>query len=238
MRIAICDDEMIQLQMLKEYVNEWITMNNYSIEVSGFTSANQLWMLEENSEKIDIYLLDIQMEGMNGMQLAQKIRAQNERSMIIFVSAVSDYIFDGFNVQALNYLLKPVKKEQLFTCLKKAYQTLQCEEEFICLISGKESRRFCVNRISFVESLGHYVDIYYGDEVVHLKMNLSQLEELLSGYKFMKPHRSFLVNLAHVTSIRKKEIIMDNKQLIPIARGKWEEVNAQFIQFHKLEGNI
>lgn len=128
MKIAICDDEASQLQSVKEDVEIWCKNHLSSFTIFTFQSAEQLWMSIENSEQIDIYLLDIQMKGMNGMELAQKIRVTNEHSVILFISGVSDYVYDGFNVKALNYLLKPVKQEHLFACLHKAVETL-CEEE-------------------------------------------------------------------------------------------------------------
>lgn len=238
MKIAICDDEVAQLQSVKEDVEIWCKNHLSSFTILTFQSAEQLWMSMENSEQIDIYLLDIQMEGMNGMELAQKIRSTNEHSVILFISGVSDYVYDGFNVKALNYLLKPVKQEHLFASLHKAVEMLCEEEKVICLTIGKETRRLSLDKIIYIESFAHYVDIHYGSESLHCKMNLSQLEKQLPPDLFMQAHRSFIVNVIYVNGIQKKELRLKNGQSIPIARGRWEEVNEKFITFHKQRGHI
>lgn len=95
-----------------------------------------------------------------------------------------------------------------------------------------------LDKIIYIESFAHYVDIHYGSESLHCKMNLSQLEQQLPLDLFMKPHRSFIVNIMHVNCIQKKELRLKNGQSIPIARGKWEDVNEKFITLHKQRGHI
>lgn len=236
MKIAICDDEPIQVQLIESFVKEWAQNAKVTLQLNTFQSAQQLWL--SSDEIYDIYLLDIQMPKMNGMVLAKKIRLQNEHSIIIFITGVIEYIYDGFNVNALNYLLKPIQKDHLFECLSKAQKALEKEEEHIFITIDKEQRMLTTNKIISIESFSHYLNVNYKEEIFHMKMNLSEIEELLSMDEFVKPHRSFIVNINEITTIRKKEIVLKNGNVIPIARGKWDEINQKFIKYHRIGGKL
>lgn len=232
MKITICDDEAIQVAMIKEYVSKWSNMNNHTCMLKTYSSADHLWFSFQEESDIDILLLDIQMDGMNGITLAKKIREINEKVVIIFITGVVDYIYDGFNVNALNYLLKPIKQDQLFNCLNKAVEQLEKEDHFICINVDKQVYKLNERKIRYIESIAHYIDIHYEDEVYHIKKNLTDMESELNSQMFYKVHRSFLVNMDFVERITKVEVILNDGMHLPIARGKWNNVNQAFIHYH------
>lgn len=123
LRIGICDDEKAILACLEQYVGEWVRVKGEIADIKSFSSAEQLWFSYDEAH-FDILLLDIQMQGMDGITLSKKIRNEDERVQIVFITAVSDYISEGYEVFALHYLLKPVEKEKIFSVLDKAVKNL------------------------------------------------------------------------------------------------------------------
>ena len=117
--IAVCDDEKSQLEYLSDIIKKWSDIMNKPCVLSLFESAEEFWF-EYGKNRFDIAVLDIQMSGQNGMELAKELRKLNDKISIIFVTGISDYIGEGYNVYAVNYLLKPIDENKLFEALSAA----------------------------------------------------------------------------------------------------------------------
>lgn len=113
-RIAICDDEQLDIKYIKELLHIWQEETNISLQLETFTSAENFLFHYAEDKLYDIILLDIELGGMDGVTMAKKIRKENKTVQIIFISGYSDYIAEGYEVEALHYLLKPVNKENCF----------------------------------------------------------------------------------------------------------------------------
>lgn len=113
-KIAICDDAFTDLHYVQQCLHEWANHNHVPISVDSFSSAESFLFHYTDQKDYDIVLLDIEMKEMNGIKLAKKIRQSNPTVQIIFISGYSDYICDGYDVEALHYLLKPLDKENCF----------------------------------------------------------------------------------------------------------------------------
>ena len=133
LKIAVIEDNEVQSRLLKDYANEWANKNNLLPEIKLFSSGEQFWFEFEELSDIDIILLDIQMLRISGIELAKKIRKTKSNAVIIFITGIPDYMQEGYDVEALHYLLKPVKKEKLFDCLDRALkkQDKVKEENFV-----------------------------------------------------------------------------------------------------------
>lgn len=249
LHITICDDEPVQQTLLSGYVAEWQKMTGTEAEVEKFDSADRFFFAWEEKKETDILLLDIEMPGMDGMMLAHKLRESGESVQIIFVTGKPDYVFLGYEVDAVSYLMKPVRKEQLFSCLERAKERSGRKEAELLIETAGEVQKIKVRDVCYLESQAHDTLFYLAGNVRrgHLGEKTGQMpEEVLCSKKgihvwekevaekssyFYKPHRSYFVNLAHVDKIAKKEIQMDNGTVIPIARGKWEEINLAYMKF-------
>lgn len=117
--IAVCDDEKSQLEYLSDVIKKWSDTMNKPCVLSFFESAEEFWF-EYGKNRFDIAVLDIQMSGQNGMELAKELRKLNDKISIIFVTGISDFIGEGYNVYAINYLLKPIDENRLFDALSAA----------------------------------------------------------------------------------------------------------------------
>ena len=131
MRVAICDDEQVQLELLEKYLSEWGKERSILIETSLFLSGESFLFSWAEDKAYDLLILDIEMGKINGMELAGKLRRQDEELPILFITGYDSYMAQGYEVSALHYLLKPVQKEKLFAVLDRLQQR------------ERKKRRFC-----------------------------------------------------------------------------------------------
>lgn len=227
--IAICDDDNNQVNGLKKMLTEW---NGGSL-IREYSSAEQ-FLFNYPDVSCDLLLLDIEMGDMNGMELAKTLRAKGDMLPIIFITGFSEYIGDGYDVEALHYLLKPVNKEKLFKVLDRYVDRHKAGSRII-LHSGDETVLAASDDIMYLEAFGKktHVAMKNGRKII-CTGGLSALSEKL-GQGFVSCHRSYVVNLGFVGSVSKGEITMDGGEKIPISRRSYDSVNRAFIEYYKEE---
>ena len=159
--------------------------------------------------------------------MARKLRRENDTVQIVFVTGYSDYISEGYEVEALHYLMKPVKPEKLYAVLDRAAEKLSKNERVLCLESGGEMVRIPVPHIRYAEVYGNYVTIH-ARESLTVRMTLGELEGQLDD-RFYRAGRSVVVNLTQISRVSKKEIILRDGTPIPLPRGAYEGVNRAII---------
>lgn len=154
MRICFCDDEPAMRQLLEQMVRRWAQQTGTACELSCCASAEQ--MLFENQENFafDLILLDIQMERMDGIQLAKTIRQRDQRVLIAFLTAVREHVFEGYEVQAVRYLLKPLQEEKLFELLQLAADRAREQRPYLILGPEGERRKVYLDALLSVEAQG------------------------------------------------------------------------------------
>ena len=226
-KIAICDDLATDRKYLSSLCEIWGRHSCYHIQISEFTSAENFLFNYAEKKDFDILLLDIEMGAMDGVTMARKLRQDNQTVQIIFITGYSDYISDGYEVDALHYLMKPLQEEKLFTVLDRAVTKLIKSERILNIISQGEMLRLPVCQISYVEVNSNYITIH-SQQSITLKMTLSELEKKLDSH-FFRVGRSALVNLEKITRVTKKEIYLQNGSIISLPRGAYEKVNRAII---------
>lgn len=152
---AICDDEPAQARLLSQLVSGWCAGQGEACQITCYPSAEALLFAWEDEPSADILLLDILMGQMNGMELARKLRQRRERLQILFITGTPDFVFAGYGVEAVSYLMKPVKEEELFRCLALAQSRLARQEPEVLVEAGDVCRRVPLAEISYLESFGH-----------------------------------------------------------------------------------
>lgn len=223
-RIAIVDDDKTQSEYIKNIVSVWASESNIAVAISVFGSAEAL-LFDEREQ--DILLLDIEMPGMSGIELAKKIREHNEAAPIVFITGYSDYIAEGYDVSALHYLLKPIDKAKLYSVLDKAVKQIGRNEKMLTLeVSGET---FCVplREIRYIEVSGNYVTVHAKQDF-KVKKTLGELETLLDE-RFTRTGRSFIVNLGFVRRITKTDVFLSSGESVPLSRGMYESLNRAII---------
>lgn len=230
MNIAICDDEPVQLMHIHSLAEKWSTDSDICIQVSLFSNADEL-LFNYTPGRYDVLLLDIQMEGENGISLAKKIRRCNDGAAIVFITAVSDYVFDGYDVGAVQYLLKPVDEYKLFECLETAHKKRPDSGKLI-FETEEGSMVLPENEILYFEACSHKTKIVLNDKELLINQKFSDAAERLSDC-FYQCHRSYIVNMKHVNSIKKYAAVLDCGADVPVSRRIYNDFNRAFIAFYR-----
>lgn len=231
--IAICDDEKMQVELLEKYVNSWAKINNKKINIKKFYTGDAFHFNWSEDKRCEILLLDIEMPGINGVELARRIREEDEIINIIFVTAITDHIGEGYDVSAINYLIKPIKEEKLHECLDIAINKIPKEANWILIEEDGEIIRIKETDILFVESFSHRVEINTLDENYTIRKNIGVMEKELNEDLFIRCHRSYIVSLLHIKTIGRDEIQLDNGEIIPLSRRRYKDVNMKFINYFR-----
>ena len=234
--IAICDDVAAELHQISEQTRQWADAHQISIHITTFQSAEHFLFHYADHPEYDILLLDIEMEGISGMELARRIREDNHAIQILFITGFSDYIQEGYDVEALHYLMKPVSQEKLSEVLNRAVARLQKpRNSILCTVEGTTQKLY-LDEIVYIEILSHTLTIH-GQQDYQLHMTIGEIQKQL-GDQFCRCHRSFLVNLEKIRTIRQTDILMDTGVSVPMSRRLAADVNRAFFQYYRKEASL
>lgn len=236
MNIAVIEDEKPHRDLLCHYLQQWRDKTGRPARLEAFGSAEAFWFRYQEQKDFDVLFIDIQMPGMNGMELARQIREGNRDIVLVFATGVSEYLEEGYEVEALHYLLKPLSQEKVEHCLEKALQR-RPPRNFVTLHAGQETLKVSQECINYVEAWGRGCRIGRAGEqaVLEVKENLSELEGMLDGGEFMKCHRSFLCRISNIHHIAREDIIFDDGSAIPVSRRLYQQANKRFIVYFRKE---
>lgn len=230
MKIAICDDDSVQLKYINSLAEKWSCITGEKSVISLYSNAEEFFF-NYTPGCFDVLLLDIQMTGENGISLAKRIRGFNDDVSIIFITAISDYVFDGYDVGAVQYLLKPVNEDKLFDCLNTA-QRKAPDKKRIIFECDQGSTVISPDDIIYIEAFSHKVKLVMKNKELFINESIGSVEQRL-GSDFYKCHRSYIVNIRHINSIRKYDAVMDNGSLIPVSRRIYNDFNNAFVAFYR-----
>ena len=222
MRICICDDELQQCDNLKAMIE-----SHGGHQISVFHSAEELLFECEGHMPFDCVFMDIQMKQMSGMECARKIREFDKKVSIVFLTMMKDYVFEGYEVNAVRYLLKPIEVDKCHEVLELVESMMKKEHAYLYVNKTKID---CED-ILYIESFGHYCSIH-GKEIVEVKTSLADIMKNLPNI-FLQTHRSYIVNLEKVESIVKEGCLLSDNTVIPISRNAQKKVNEAFMEFIK-----
>lgn len=231
MRFAICDDEAVQAALLQGMVARWCARRQLPCQIQVYVSAEALLFDWDGQEAADVLLLDILMGPMNGMELAKQLRSRRTQMQIIFITGTPDFVFEGYQVEAVSYLMKPVQEEQLSRCLEQACRRAAAEIPEVLADTPAGVRRVRLPELCYLESFGHSTALHTSGGVLESKTGIQIWDERLHDKGFFRLHRSYLISLAHVAAITKKEVELDGGVRLPIPRGKWEDVNRAYLAY-------
>ena len=193
-KIAICDDSQADAEYIATLVKEWA--KDRIVKIRTYPSAEAFMFNYAEEKDYDILLLDIEMGKMDGVTMAKAIRQDNESVQIVFITGYSEYIADGYDVAALHYLIKPVKREQLWSVLDRAAERLKKNEKELLLKTADETVVMPVREIRYLDVQQNYVTVH-GKADVTVKRTLGEFEKELDE-RFFRLGRSYIVNLTCV----------------------------------------
>lgn len=232
MNIAIVEDEPVHLRLLQKYISAWAEAANKTVHILTYEdAAGFLFGLEDRMP--DAVFADIQMPGMNGMEMIRKLREKDSKMPVIFTTGLTEYLREGYEVQALHYLVKPISEEKVFECMDRVCRQKNTEELFV--VRTKDGMvRLDLREANYCEAEGHYAKFVMTDKTeVSVLKSISELESELPDHTFVKCHRSYLCNLENVKQIVRDNVIFDNGDVTPVSRRMYPDFNRKFIAFYR-----
>ena len=227
-RAAIVDDSGVDAEYVLTALKNWAREREISVQAQRFDSAEQFLFSYADDKRWDILLLDIEMEAMDGVTMAKRVRQDNEAVQIVFITGYSDYIAEGYEVAALHYLMKPVNKDKLFSVLDRAVEKRKQEERCLNLASSGEMVRIPFYEIRYLDVHQNYVTVHAKADYT-VKRTLGDFEKELDE-RFCRVGRSMILNLKYIQRVTKTEVRLSNGTVLPLPRGAYEPLNRAIIQ--------
>lgn len=229
--IAICDDEPHMSDALREMAAEFFRGKNRDVMISQFTSGEQLLRSQTN---IDILFLDIQMEGVNGMETARRLRRRKFQGFLIFTTVLREMVFESFEVQAFDYLVKPIGEKQFAKTMERLLASmLDAGGTSLLIQRGYESIIIPSGDIVFCEVIDRKVYVHLvSSEIIDFYDRIDHLETKLDD-SFFRCHRSFLIHLKYLKSYKNGTAYMENGKQIPVSRLRSKEFSSVILRYMK-----
>lgn len=206
MRIAVCDDEKVFYNELNEYFTEYSKMINDTISAVYFSSGKELL---SSSLQFDIVFMDFQMNGLDGMETARILRTKNSNITIIFLTSFPQVVFQSFEVNTFRFLIKPIKKQELFDALTAYIKSIK-NDDFLLLNTNDGTWRFRLSDIIYIEADGKHCIVRTISNSFESSKYLKSFEKLLPSDSFIRTHKSCIVHFLHIQNHDNNTIYFDN----------------------------
>lgn len=232
-KISLVDDAPEDREQLRSLLTDAVQKAGVIAEISEFESAENFLAVFE-PENFDLCFLDIYMKEMNGMEAARQIRELDPELAIVFLTSSTDYVYEGYEVQALRYLTKPPVPEKVHAVIDHFLGQTVLKNRRLAVSSGKQNYEIPYGKILYIMSVGNNIELHLKDSCIRLSARhtfAKTTEPLLSDFRFISCARGVVVNLAHVQNLEKDRFLMDNGKPVPISRRQYSAVNDAYIDF-------
>lgn len=238
MRVVICEDEASFRQSAADMVARWADVNAHpEVSCSAFASSEDLLEQWKKGMAVDLLFLDIQIPGeMDGMALAQQIRAADQNVEIVFITNYEHYVYEGYTVSALRYLRKPVQSADVYACLDIAYRRRSLLSRNSILIDARDQKLVVqYAQIIYIEARLHYLHFRLTEagQAPQLRAKLSDVAPRLSQELFVQCHRSYIVNLQHIRRFTKTAVFLSNAEQLPVSQSYFAGLSAAFNSYYR-----
>lgn len=235
-KIAICDDEGYFRKHIREILIDYMDKNDILYEIDEFESGKAFISLGINLAKYDIAFMDINMDELDGMKTAQKIREISNDIFIVFVTALITCALDGYSVGAVRYILKNNVNfsDLIFECMdaisvKMDYVVKKKEFDF-----NEGTKKVSLERLLYIESRLHKLEFYIMEEQLNkyfLYGKMDEMEKELEGNDFIRIHQSYLVNMKHIAKVSRYEALLNNGMKLEIPKARYKVVEEMFVSY-------
>lgn len=230
--IVLVDDEQLQLDYMEKLVKQAADALEMEVDIHQYLSGEAFLFALEDHPTWNLAFLDIEMKEINGMEVARILREKAPQLELVFATAYAEYAIEGYQVQALDYLLKPINLEKVTRVLKR-YVDEQPEDAAYTIVDVEgEAMRINLDEMVYVEANRGEVTVVLTDQSFNLKISLSEFEKQLDDC-FVSPHRSYLVNLQFVSRLLKKDVQLSTGEAVPMSRRRAKDIQKAFIDFYK-----
>lgn len=239
MKIAICDDDNRELDRIVCLLNTYISVNNLTGLLS-YQTFNSSFDLAEKApkEKYDLYLLDVIMPCLNGLDLAGSIRSFDKAANIIFLTTSSEFAVESYRVKASNYLLKPLVEKDFFNALDDIIgQSITDEKNYIIVKSNIGVHKIEINNIVYIEAFNRRTIYHLSNrEKIETSDKFNDCCNALMQYnEFILAHRSILVNMNYIKIIDNADIYLQDSSVIPLAQRRVSKIKKHYLAYQMEE---
>ncbi len=235
LNLCICDDDprdSSQIQALAEcFAGEH---PEFPLRIQTFSSPFDLLEYLDRKGGFDLYLLDILMPQLKGVDLAARIRARNEAAELLFLTASPEYALDAFDVAACGYLLKPVDKKKFDkVLLDAAYRLTRPENPYLLLKAKDGLRKILFRELVLVESFNHdrVCTLADGSQAVTSDTLVSLMERLHKDPRFFSPHRAYILNMEYIAALTPTGVRLSTGQCVPVARANYAALKRAYADY-------
>lgn len=225
-KIAICEDEKEQQDLLKTHINQIFKDLPINYSLYTFNSGEEL--LKNYPKDIDVFLIDIQLNEINGMDTARKIRETDNKAEIIFITSLIEYAIEGYEVRAYRYLIKPVKYDDLKTHILNCIKEIDIKNKHIIIKEQGNRIKLDISEITYIEVQKENITIHTLNKTYETKGTMNNIEKEINCSRFYRCHKSFLVNLEHIKSIKQYIAVLENSEEVPISRYRFKDTKDRF----------
>lgn len=234
LKIAFCDDDMEVLHQMNELLDRYRVERNEDITYAAFQSPFELLTEIEKGIRPDILFLDVVMPGQNGMDVAKEIRQYDTNMKIIFLTSSPEFAVESYSVGAYFYQLKPIWEESFFRLMDAVLAECEKKKKNSLILRSKDGiTRINLQQLEYCEVLGRKLLFHLENgAVLESAGSLDDLAgQLMQHSNFLRPHRSFLVNMEYIQNISSRSIKMVNDAEIPIPHGKCSEIKNTYMEY-------
>lgn len=231
MHIAICEDNKEDLANILLLLGKYKQEHNAFLTYTTFNSGVDLLSKEKNCI-YTLYLLDVIMPIVNGVEVAKEIRSFNPEAKIIFLTSSPEFAVESYSVNATDYILKPVKEDRFFSVLDSLLMDIQKPQEGLTIKTKNSINRILFSRLSYVEVMNKKVYFHLSDNSIRVTTaRLSEFENILcTRPEFMIVHRSYIVNLYEIDQLTQNKIITHQGKIIPVSRLLYKEIRDTYVK--------
>jgi DNA-binding LytR/AlgR family response regulator len=236
-KIAICDDDALDLDTIEKILQKYISeRKDFDITFESFNSSYDLISSIKEGKKYDIYLLDIIMVGIDGIDLGKEIRKYQEFTSIIYLSSSEEYALDSYKVTAMQYLIKPVDENLVFTTIDKAISQISSDENKLLIKTKNEFIAIPLHHIVYAEYSNHTINYHtYKKEIIKSSASrkpfCETIKSLLLDSRFMKCHNSFVINMKYICKLGVKDFITTEGSVIPISASLYVQAKNDYFNY-------
>lgn len=229
LRIAVCDDSRTDVEMLESAFDR---LRQYPVEYDVYFSGEELLKYHALHEEVyHLYIFDIEMPQLNGLELAKEIRMRDAKALFVFLTSYTQYVMDVFDVITFNYISKPITADKLESVLLKAMRYLNLIKQDFVFQFRKNHFRVSCDDILYFEKKGRQAVIHTVSDTYKTNMTTEELWEQLDDKVFSHIHVSYIINLKHIKAIEGDEVILDNEERFLIARSHKQSLKEKHMEF-------
>jgi DNA-binding LytR/AlgR family response regulator len=223
---------------MTQLINQYISEKHINIEYTAFTNGIELISTLEKGSRFDLYCLDIIMPSFTGIDSAKEVRRFDKDAPIIFFTSSTEFALESYSVKAINYVLKPITKEKLFFTLDDVLDHIKIDKDDVIIVKSNEGiQKILVNNLVYAEVIGRSI-LYHlvsGKVIECIDSFSSVCDNLIKYGHFVRPHRSYIINMQYIDTISNSHVTLQTLSSIPIAQGKAKMIKQQYLAFQMEE---